>query len=272
MAAGLHAVASGAIDRRSPLPLYFQLKQILAREIESNRWGVGDRIPSEPTICSKFAVSRTTVRQALAELENEGMIRKEKGRGTFVTDARRGSWYLQSSHGFYDEAVRRGHVVASRVLRRDVGVLPEWAATALRLGKGSLGVTIERLRSVDGNLVMYVVNHLPVDLADTVMAVDLENGSLYGILEEREGLAVVGGRRVVEAVRAEAELARLLKVEPESPVLFVESISWDGRHRPFECYRAWHRADRTKIEVQVVHTDVANRAGFDPTTVRIRAR
>jgi GntR family transcriptional regulator len=77
---------------------------------------------------------------------------------------------------------------------------------------------------------------------------------------------------VVEAVTAQEELATLLKVEPGAPLLFVESVSWDQDLRPFECYRAWHRADRTKIEVQAVNQAVATRAGLDPTTLRLATR
>jgi GntR family transcriptional regulator len=258
-----------AIDRRSPVPFYFQLRKLLEEEITSGRWQPGGRVPSEPALCEHFAVSRTTVRHALAALEREGLLRKEKGRGAFVAEPRSSSWLLQSSQGFYEEAVGAGHRVTSVVLRREVEVLPRWAAEALDLPAGSEGVTLERLRSIDDRLVMYVLNHLPIDLAETVLAADLENGSLYRVLEERHGLTVVGGRRVVEAVTAEQELARLLQVEPGAPLLFVESAAWDGNLRPFECYRAWHRADRTKIDVQVVHEDVATRAGVSRSTLRL---
>src|SRR5918994_1091492 len=71
-----------------------------------------------------------------------------------------------------------------------------WASDALGLPPGSEGVTVERLRSVDDRPVMYVVNHLPRERADTVLFADLEGGSLYRVLEEREGLTVLGGRRV----------------------------------------------------------------------------
>jgi GntR family transcriptional regulator len=260
------------IDRNSPVPFYFQLKKLLEDAIASGRWAPGERLPSEPEICEEFQLSRTTVRQALAELESEGLIRKQKGRGTFIAEPRSTSWLLQSSHGFYDECVRAGHSVTSRVLRQEVEVLPDWAADALRLPEGSEGITVERLRSIDQRLVMYVLNYLPPDLAETVLSADLERGSLYGVLEERKGLRVVGGRRVVESVSAEGELASLLEVDSGAPILFVESVSWDEQERPFECYRAWHRADRTKIQVQVVHEDVAARAGFSANTMSIAAR
>jgi GntR family transcriptional regulator len=261
-----------AIDRRSPIPFYFQLTKLLTGQIESGRWAAGERLPSEPAICEQFGVSRTTVRQALAQLEAEGLIRREKGRGTFVAERRAGGWLLQSAHGFYEEAERAGHSVRSRVLRRAVKPLPPWAADALLQRPGSDGVTVERLRSMDDRLVMYVVSYFPADVAGTLLEADLETTSLYRILEERQALTVSGGRRVVEAARAERNLAKLLEVETGAPLLYVEAVSWDDRLQPFECYRAWHRADRTKIEVQVVHEEAAAKAGLGLDVFGVTAR
>jgi GntR family transcriptional regulator len=268
----LAELSRAGINRTSPVPFHFQIKKLLADEIGTGRWPPGTRLPSEPAICAHFDVSRSTVRQALAALESAGVIRKEKGRGTFVAEASPAAWLLQSSHGFHDEARRAGHAVTSRVLSRAVGPLPDWAVGALALDGPTTGVVLERLRWVDDQLVMYAVTYLPPWLADVVLPADLRTGSLYRTLAERAGLTLAGGRRVVDAVVADDELAGLLEVEVGAPLLFVESVSWGADLRPFECYRSWHRADRAKIEVQVVAPDVATRAGLDPTTMRITER
>lgn len=260
------------IDRRSPVPFYFQLKQLMTDEIRAGRWRSGERIASEHALCEQFGLSRTTVRQALAELESEGLLIKEKGRGTFVAEPRSSSWFLQSAHGFHDEATRAGRQVTSRVLRREVEPLPRWAARALDLPAGATGVTLERLRSVDGGLVMYVQSHLIEELADVVLSTELETASLYGVLEAERGLEVCGGRRVVQATTARDELATVLEVDTGAAVLQVEAVSWDQALRPFECYRAWHRSDRTTIEVQVLGQRAAETAGLDPTTMRLSER
>jgi GntR family transcriptional regulator len=260
---------SSQIDRRSPVPYFFQLKSLISEELDAGRWSPGDRIPSEPELCQRFGVSRTTVRQALAELEREGRLRKEKGRGTFVAEPRTSAWFLQSSYGFYDEATEFGLEVRSRVLRREVATLPTWAATALELPEGSEGLRLERLRSVDGEVAMYVDSYLLSEFAEVVMDADLEHGSLYGVLRDEAGIEVAGGRRIVEAATARRELARMLEVKAGSSMLLVEAVSWDGERRPFECYRAWHRSDRTKIVVQVLAEQVAETAGLDAASLRL---
>lgn len=257
--------AGPGIDRRSPVPFFFQLKSVIAEELDRGRWEPGDQIPSEPELCKRFGVSRATVRQALAELEREGRLRKERGRGTFVTEPRSSAWFLQSSHGFFDEASDAGRFVTSRVLRRERVALPSWAALGLGVPSGSDGLLLERLRSVDGEIVMYVESYLLADFAELVLGAELENASLYQVLQEGAGIEVGGGRRVVEATNAQADLARLLEVEEGVALLFVEAVSFDSEQRPFETYRAWHRSDRTKIAVQVVGNEQAATAGIDTT-------
>jgi len=240
------------IDRRSSLPLYSQVKHAISSQIESGTLVPGDQLPSESELCARFALSRTTVRQALSELETDGTLLRRKGRGTFVASKPESSGFLQSALGFFDEAALQGQTVSSAVLRVDSEVLPGWAQRALELPDGAVGVTIERVRSLDGAPVMYVQNHLLQEFAPAVRAADLATSSLYGTLRERHGVRVDGGRRTVEAVTASEGLAELLAVSPGFPLLFVESLSWNAAERPFECYRAWHRSDRSRIAVQVV--------------------
>lgn len=240
-----------SIDRASPVPFYFQLARVLAEDIKTGRWAVGDRLQSEPALGEQFGVSRSVVRQALDRLERDGYIERIKGRGTFVRQPQNRSWRLQSSEGFFQEEVARlGRRVTSRLLRTTRGELPRWATDALGLPEGSHGVTVERLRLVDGMLALYVVNHLSADLADTVMSLG-ETDSLYARLEQEHGLVIHSGQRVVEAVAAEDRLASLLDVQPGSPLIFIESVSWNEHMRPFDCYQAWVRTDRTRIEIQV---------------------
>jgi GntR family transcriptional regulator len=241
-----------AIDHSSPVPYYFQLASLIAREITSGRWRAGERIASEPELCDALGVSRITVREALSRLEQEGLISRQRGKGSFVADTQRRSWLLQSSDGFaQDEVGRLGRQVSSTVLSAERRELPSWATDALELPAGSPGVTLERLRAVDGLTALYVVNHVPIEFADAVLSMEDPQDSLYERLRQVHGIEVTDGRRVLEAVPAGEPMARLLGVERESPLVFIESTSRDRDGRAFDCYRAWVRTDRMKIEVDV---------------------
>ena len=123
------------IDRYSSAgPIHLQLRKLLEDEIASGRLRQGERLPSEPSLSAQYRISRTTVRLALSALEQEGLIRKEKGRGAFVTPAVPRSWLLQSVGGlFYDELTRNGITIASAVVKSAVEPLPDWAADSLQL-------------------------------------------------------------------------------------------------------------------------------------------
>jgi GntR family transcriptional regulator len=244
----------GEIDRRSPMPLYFQLARLLTDDIAVGRWQAGDRLPSEAEICDTYGVSRATVRQALLRLENEGMIQRLKGRGTFIADSRHRSWLLQSSEGFFhDEVGRVGVNVTSQVLRAEIDALPRWATQALSLDDDTEGVVLERLRFIDGNAALHVTDYVLAQYAPAALSLAEREGSLYDRLRE-EGVAVHGGRRIIEASSAAPNIAKLLGVGPRAPLLLIESVSWDERSRPFHCYHSWLRTDRIPIEIEVTRS------------------
>jgi GntR family transcriptional regulator len=239
-----------AIDRDSPVPLYFQLAELLENEITSGRWQPGDRIASEPELGEHYGLSRATIRQALARLEQEGLITRSKGRGTFVSSSRPRSWLVQTTEGFFhDEFIQIGHRVTSRVLRSERMTLPRWAADALALPLGSEGVVIERLRSVDQLVALYVINCLPASVADIALGLDPDE-SLYQRLG-RHGVSILDGRRTIEAVIAGERLATLLEVEPTDALAYIESVSWSPEREPVDCYRVWLRTDRLRLDISV---------------------
>ena len=112
------------------------------------------------------------------------------------------------------------------------------------------GATLERLRSVDGLVALYVINHLVEHVADAALAISNPNESLYRRLLDHAGVVPHGGRRTLEAVAADQSLADLLELRQGAPVAFIESVTWDEHMKPFDCYRAWLRTDRTRIDIQ----------------------
>jgi GntR family transcriptional regulator len=239
------------IDRNSPVPFYFQLAEIVEEEIASGRWAPGTRLPSEPNLCEQYALSRTTIRQALARLEEKGLIERNKGRGTFVASSKPRSWHIQTTEGFFHgDFVRAGHRVSSRVLRIERAPLTRWASDALELPPDSLGVTVERIRLVDNLVALYVVNSLPESVAEAILGLGPDE-SLYQRLAEKAGINVFGGRRTLEAVIAGARLAELLEVEPTQALAYIESVSREAGGTCVDCYRAWLRTDRMRIDITV---------------------
>jgi GntR family transcriptional regulator len=249
---------SPSLDRVSPVPLYFQVEQELARRIREGGIAIGSRLPTEPELSEHFGVSRSVVRQAVKRLEQMGLVSRRRGVGSFVVQRDPPSWQLQGSRGFFeDEVTRLGREVVSSVLRAEVVPLPQWAAALLELHEGASGVVLERLRYVDGLLTVYDLNYLPEQFAAAVVSLrDAPRGSLYETLRRTHRTTVVSGRRTIDAIAASVEVAQLLDVEEHAPLLFVEAVDLDAAQRPFDCYRTWLRPDRLKIHVDVVPPSV----------------
>ena len=237
-----------AIDRTSPLPFYHQLKQILLTDLRVSNLAAGDRLPGDHELCDSFNVSRTVVRQALAELETEGVIVRVKGRGTFVAPQKTSEHLVQSLTGLYEDVAARGSHLRSEVRRQEVVPADQQIATGLGLPPGASVVVIERLRFVDDEPWVLVTTYLPLDVAPGLVDDDLTDQSLYALLEHRYKVHLTHGRRGVEAAAASDNLAAALHIKPGDPVLVLRSTSHSGE-RPVEMFVAYHRGDRSRFEV-----------------------
>jgi GntR family transcriptional regulator, N-acetylglucosamine utilization regulator len=241
-------MADPMIDRASPLPFYYQLKQILLADLRERQLQPGDRLPGDHELCTTYDVSRTVVRQALSELETEGVIERVKGRGTFVAPERTSETLVQSLTGLYEDVAARGSQLRSEVRRQEVVPADEQLAQQLALCDGAPVLLIERLRFVDEEPWVLTTTHLPYDLAPGLLQEDLREQSLYALLEGKYGVRLSHGRRSVEAGVARGELAKDLAVKVGSPLLVLRSISY-AADRPAEAFVAYHRGDRSRFEV-----------------------
>lgn len=237
------------IDRSLPTPLYHQLEHILRRDIEAGVYHAGELLPSESDICERYDVSRSVVRQTLANLAHAGLVHTERGRGSFVAERKLHERFVQSATGFYDDLTRMGYKLTTKVVDQRLCELPLQVREFL---DHPTGIRIDRIRSVEGRVLAYVTTYLPADLCPGLEDQDLNDRSLYEHLFRSYGLRVHGGRRTVEAVAASDEVAGHLEVTPGTPLLLLRSASRTADGAPLEWFEAWHRADRTMFEVEIV--------------------
>ncbi|GAB2577854.1 GntR family transcriptional regulator [Microlunatus antarcticus] len=244
------------IDRSSPLPFYYQLKQLVLTDLRDRQLAAGDRLPGDHELCATYDVSRTVVRQALAELETEGVIQRVKGRGTFVAPERTSEHLVQSLTGLYEDVAARGDQLRSVVRRLEVAPADEQIAGLLELPVGARTIVLERLRLVDDEPWVLATTYLPYDVAPGLLDDDLTQHSLYALLEQKYGVELTHGRRRVEAEVASDTLAGLLGISPGAAVLVLRSTSYAGE-RPVEVFVAYHRGDRSRFEVTLKRTPPA---------------
>ncbi len=240
------------IDRESPVPYYHQLKLFLLGEIRSGRLKQGQKLPSEAELCNTYTISRTVVRQTIKELQNEGYLTTEKGKGTFISRPRIVEGFVQSLSGFYEDMMKRGYRVSTHILKQELIPSSHHISQQLRIEERTPVVAISRIRKLDDEPSVYVTTYVPQEICPKLLNADLENKSLYSFLEQNCGLEIFRGHRYIGVALANEYEASLLNIDVGSPLIELESVSYLRDGRPLEYFHALHRGDRTKFEVELV--------------------
>lgn len=238
------------LDRASPIPLYHQLSQSLLTQITSGDLGPGDALPPERELTSTYDVSRITVRRAIDELENEGYVRREQGKGTFVAPTRiqRGILKLTSfSQDIADLGMKPGSELL--ILRREAA--QSRVARELRIDEGTQVWFVERLRFADEDVIGLNLSYLSLPDDVTLTRDELEQEpSLWKILAEK-GVVLTESEKVIGAIDADAWQGELLGVREGTALLQVEGVAYSDQGRPVEFHQIITRADRYKYRVHV---------------------
>ncbi|CAN5556462.1 transcriptional regulator NagR [soil metagenome] len=231
--------------RASPIPLYMQIEEELRGTIANGELGPLARVPSEAELSNSFGVSRMTARKALDRLVGEGLLFRQPGKGTFVATAK-------IQHGpsqqlsFSSAMAALGRAVSTKVLEAGVVGAPSNVAQKLGLAHQSPVVFMRRLRSVDGAPAAIHVAYLLPRFAP-LLDEDL-SGSLYGLM------ATVGSRvehaaDEIEAIAAIGDVARLLKVQPGAPLVFISGVAFSSTMEPLRFTEAVYVGDRFRFGV-----------------------
>lgn len=252
-AGGIVRVDSGQlVDHASPVPFYFQLSGYVEAQIKDHKWKGGQLLPSEQELCAAAGVSRTVVRQAIAELERKGLVTKQSGKRSSVAFPRYEGTLMQNLRGFFDDAVARGQRPYTKVLELGVVAATPEISAALRLEEGAPVIKLNRLRFLDDEPEVEVVTYLPRSMCPGLVQQDLAKESLYRLLEQMYGLRITQGVRTIKAIALDRESARLLGVRTGSPALQLKSIGLLADGRPLEYFISVHRGDRAQFEVKLV--------------------
>ncbi len=233
------------LDRNRPEPLWHQAEQALRVAIADGTWADGAQLPNEAKLSEMLGVSRITVRHALRNIEESGLLRREHGRGTFV----RSSTVIAGVRGltsFTQEMSDRGLVVGSRVL--EIGEVPatDEIADALEVAVGAPVCKIKRLRAGNNLPIGLQTAHLPVSRVPGLATMQGPLLSLYDMLRTQFGIVPQEAREIYRVGSATEEDAALIDVPPGSPVFIVRRIASDSQG-PFEFTVSTMRGDRYEI-------------------------
>jgi GntR family transcriptional regulator len=250
------APATAPLPRKPPVltrqpgsTVHGQIEDWLADAIAAGQLSPGDRLPTEHDLAAWLGVSRMTLRHALGELAQRGLVTRTVGRGggTFVAEAKL-EQDLTTLAGFSEQLRRHGKVAGARVLGAAEIPASAVAAAALDLPEGDPVIEVRRIRLADGRPMVIEHSLFPAALCPGMLDCRLD-GSLYELLEDRYGLRPHRARESLEPVVAGVREAEALDLAEGTPLMLVERTAYARSGQPVEFARDLFRGDRTRVVV-----------------------
>lgn len=234
-----------------PTPLYHRIYMVLREGIQDARFPTDQALPSEIELARQFSVSRITIRKAFERLQREGLILRQRGRGTFPTPPPGGHQPVQADvTGLVENLLTMGLRTSVKVLELEYVPATTEAATDMGLRPGTIVQKAVRLRSYKGKAFSYAVTHVPDDIGRTYSADDLELMPLLRLFE-RAGIVVAAAYQRVTARAADPGVAQLLEVDVGAPLLCINRVVSDQEGRVIERIRALYRPDVYEFEIKL---------------------
>jgi GntR family transcriptional regulator len=235
------------INKSLKIPLYHQLYEILRESITTGEWKPGDMIPPETELMVKFEVSRTTIRDVMDKLVNEGLIFRQQGRGSFVSQPTMEQGLVRITN-FTDDMHQRGLTASSNVLSAELIPASEEIAQKLNINVGEELGLLRRLR---------LGNNEPMSVEESFFIHKYAPGYLtrhdYSTTSLRDSLVAdyhihwLRARQIVRAISSPREMSKFLQIPHHAPLLFVERITTSDQDIPVEYLRVFYRGDRYSL-------------------------
>ena len=229
-------------------PRHEQISDHLRDKIESGDYKVDEKLPSENELADKFDVSRVTVRRSLQTLQNENLIYRRQGLGSFVKDNRSHQTFVRLTD-FVEDMKRAGMEASSEVLGLKPVTAPEHICSQLKIEPNSTVVRLDRLRKGDGKPIAFDITWLPMFYGQLIENFDLQDQTIYGIMEREYDIPVEKGFFRIEAENADDYLAKHLSVSEGTALLLIDRLSLTVGDKPIYYQKRYYRSDRIVYEL-----------------------
>jgi GntR family transcriptional regulator len=238
------------INHDSKVPLYYQLKEQIQKDILNGGYQEGDLIPSERELSDQYGLSSTTIRRALNDLVQENFLERKAGKGTFVRQkkVRRD---LRKVIGFTKNMQEMGLQPSTQVLSVRVLNANPFARKRLGLIKGEKVVRLERLRLADGIPMMLETRYIRTDLCPGVEKEDLSS-SLWKVFEEKYGLKPTRHSQNMNIAQVSNHAAELLTLKNGTHVFLIIGVTYVKDSVPIECEESQYRADKYELAFEAI--------------------
>jgi GntR family transcriptional regulator len=234
------------LNQDAAMPLYLQLKHEIKHEIESQKYSVNEKIPTEQQFSEQYKISRITVRKALAELVEEGYLIKIQGKGTFVKK-RKIERKIDFFMSFSESCEANGMVPTTYVTKRKILQPTSELYETLQLEPKDQVLYIQRIRCADGQPLMCENNYYSFSKFSFLMTENLD-GSLYELLDKKYGIHVTYSKdSYLESARANSKMAKLMHIGKNDPMFFMYTKVFDANDKIVHIGKQYILGDRYRF-------------------------
>lgn len=239
------------VDKTSPIPLYYQLKTLISELIENEVYKPGDALPPEREFCEIHGISRMTVSKTINSLINEGLLYRQRGKGTYVAHSKE-NCRLSALHSFTEDMHEKGKHAETKILGFKRGAATRKLAKDLKLSDENKDVyKITRLRYCDAEPYALETVYIAAYLCDSLTEQMLDRRSLYDVLENEFHCKIDYAYQTIEPIIVSGYESEVLSVDFNSPALLLERKTFLKNDVPIEVTKAIYRNDRYKFEVKL---------------------
>ncbi|MFS0723840.1 GntR family transcriptional regulator [Paenibacillus sp. 1P07SE] len=237
------------VDFESGVPLHLQVREIIRNGVEALVLDENGRMPTEAELVERFGVSRVTIRNAMQSLVEEGMFRRERGRGTFLNSNRPENW-VGRLMGFTESIREAGFEPGARILRQ--GMTKDHPDAVREQMNQRAMWELKRVRLADGLPIAIEQAYYPPEIGLDLERQDLLTIAVYKYLEEEQNIFLKEADQKISAVKAQEEEVELLGISPGDPLLYIERISYAHSNEPIEFLKALYHPDYYQYMIKLM--------------------
>lgn len=231
------------------LPLHTLIKEHILDMIQTGKYQVDDKLPTEAELCEQFNVSRTTSRLALQQLALEGKVYRVSGKGTFVSKPKVRHNVTAPRLSFFEQMHAQGLQPSNKIIDFQVIPATRFLAETLNVQEMDPVNKITRIRYADNDPLIYETSHIPWKLAPGLTAEDCKE-SIFQLLLRKYKLPIKRTLESIEPVLVDDYIGKFLNIPAGTPILLIETVTYTDDDLPIEYAHGYYRGDRAKFVVE----------------------
>jgi GntR family transcriptional regulator len=239
------------VSRTPNVPRRIEARNALLKNIDNGKWPAGERLPPEPELAVALGVSRATLREAMRSLTEDGYIERKPGAGTRVVYRSVLPTSLDNNVGVADIIRSMGMIPGTSSLEFHMADAPDDVAHDLSLGDRRRVAVIERVRTANGNPVVFSTHYFPPQAGwdEGAMLAGFDAESLYTLLETRAGIKIQYATATIEPARADSVLAKRLAISEEALLMHFRQVDYVTNGRPVIFSSEYYRSEAFEFRI-----------------------